>query len=149
MLESGIQALVIANAAVAALIGTQFYPVTPPEDVTGTFATYQVISDVPPYLLSGFPAGVNPMRLQIDTWSGGTSTATYGAAKAAQAAIRKLLAGTPKTLTSAGSPCFSGALPGGTLVAGILVINAMDGFEQDSRSYRCTTDFLVLYYAGT
>jgi hypothetical protein len=135
MLESGIQQLVVANAAVAALIGTRFYPVLVPEDAIYPCASYQVISDVPDYRMAD--AGIEVKRLQVDTWSGGTSSATYSAARAVQAAIRAVL------------ELYRGTLPSGTVVAGIFVANSQDEFEQDARSFRTTTDYMVHFYPST
>lgn len=150
MLESGIAQLVIAGEsaaaiAVRAIIGTRFYPVVPPEDVTYPCCTFQVISDVPDYLLGGDQA-LEVMRIQIDSWSGGSSNANYSDAKSAQLAIRLLLAGQPGTPTQAAIPCFSGPLPDGTVVAAIFVANAEDGYEQDARAYRARTDYMVHFY---
>jgi hypothetical protein len=135
MLEAGIQALVGANAAVQALIGNpvRFYPVVLPEDPTYPCASYQVISETPQDLLSG-ELSIYPIRLQVDSWSGGTLNATYAAAKAVQAAIRAVM------------ESFSGALPDGTRVAYIHVVNANDLFEQDARCYRTSTDFMIYIY---
>jgi len=135
MLVAGLQQLVVADAGVQAAIGTRFYPVLIPENVTYPCATYQVISDVPDYLLDG-TKGLATIRLQVDTWSGGPANATYAQAKAAQKAIRSVL------------ELYRGVLPDGTRVAGVFVTNAMDGFEQDSRSYRTTTDYMVTFYLG-
>ena len=133
MLEAGIQQLLAANGGVQAVIGTRIYPVLVPEDVTYPCASFQVISDVPEYLLDG-TQGIGTTRIQVDTWSGGASNATYAAAKAAQVAIRAVL------------ETFRGALPDGTQIAGIFVANALDTFEQDARAYRTTTDYMVMYY---
>jgi hypothetical protein len=139
MLEAGIQELVVADAGVQALIGTRFYPVILPENI-GTpngppfpAASFQVINDVPDYILSG----VSPLevkRLQVDTWSGGPDQASYASVRNVQAAIRAVLEG------------YKGTLPDGTAVAGIFVANARDLFEQDPRAYRTTTDYMIHFY---
>ena len=135
MLEAGIQQLVADNLAVKAIIGNpaRFYPVLLPDDPTYPCASYQVISDVSDYLLDG-TISLSSIRIQVDTWSGGSSGANYADAKNTQAAIRSLLEG------------FSGLLPDGTRVAFIRVVDARDLFEQDARSYRTSTDFMVYYY---
>ena len=130
MLESGIQQLVAANAGVQALIGQRFYPVLLPDDVTYPCASYQVISTSPQYYVDSSKA-IGQVRIQVDTWSGGTSNATYAAAKTVQAAIRSVLEG------------FKGLLPDGTFVKSILVDNALDLYEQDARCYRTSTDYLI------
>lgn len=136
MLEEGIQQLVDANSAVQAILGNdpvRFYPTILPARPAYPCATYQVISDIPEYVLGG-AAGIEIKRIQIDTWSGGTDGASYGDTKNAMAAIRAVLDG------------FSGPLPDGTRVAGIFVANGRDEFEQDARAYRCSMDILVHFY---
>jgi len=137
VIEQGIAEFVAASSAIQALIGNpaRFYPVLLPENVTYPCASYQVVSEVPNYLLSG-ESPMNQIRLQVDTWSGGASSATYAAAKAVQAAIRALLEG------------FSGPLPDGTNVAVILVSGSRDLYESDARCYRTTTDYMVQFYTG-
>ncbi len=133
MLEAGIQQLVVADAGVQAIIGTRFYPVLVPENPTYPCATYQTISNAPSYLLEGQPT-LSSMRIQVDTWSGGTKDATYLAAKQAQEAISEVL------------DLFKGTLPDGTRVAGIFVVGSRDLYEQDARVYRTTTDYQIFVY---
>lgn len=137
MIEAGIQQLVAASAAVQALVGNpaRFYPLLPPEDTVYPCASFQVISDTPESLLDG-SLTVGSMRLQVDTRSGGESNATYAAAKAVQVAIRAVLEN------------FVGALPDGTFVNRIHVINAHDEYESDARCYRTSTDFMIYFKPG-
>lgn len=135
MIEAGIVQRVLADLGVQSTIGNpaRFYPLLVPESAVYPCATYRVISDTPSYTLTG-PSPLNLVRIQVDTWDGGTQNASYAQAKAAQAAIRAAL------------ELFAGQLPDGTWVAGIFVANAMDLYEQDARSYRTSTDFVVNYY---
>lgn len=142
MIEAGIQQLVAASSAVQELIGSpaRFYPVLLPEDVTWPCASYQVISDVPEYTLQ-VPSALNQvraqlssMRLQIDSWSGGPTNASYATARAIDSAIRGVLDG------------FIGQLPDGTNAGGILIVDSRALFEQDARAYRISTDYRVWYY---
>jgi Protein of unknown function (DUF3168) len=134
MLEVGIQNLVAANAGVQALLGNpaRFYPVVLPEDPAWPCASYQLISDVPDYLLRG--VGIEVKRLQVDSWSGGPTGASYLAVKNIDAAIRAVL------------DRFTGQLPDGTNVGAIFVANSRDEFEQDARAYRVTTDYMIHFY---
>ena len=136
MVEQGIYQEIAANSGVQAVIGNpaRLYPVLVPESPTYPCATYQVISDTPSYLLSASASRLNSMRIQVDTWDGGPDDASYGDAKAAQAAIRAVL------------ELFVGTLPDGTQVAGIFVANAHDEYGQDARAYRTCTDYIVNYY---
>ena len=132
MLEVGIAQLVMGNSGVEAIIGTRFYPVLLPDNPTYPCASYQLISDIPDYLLD-CTQGMNCKRLQVDTWSGGTSAASYLDAKNAGAAIRAVL------------ELWSGVLSDGTHVNSIQVANSVDGYEQDARVYRNTADYLIFF----
>jgi hypothetical protein len=137
MLVAGIQNLVAASSAVQALIGNpaRFYPVVLPENPVYPCASYQVISDIPEYVLSGTKT-IQQVRLQVDTWSGGPANATYLAAKNVQLAIRAALEG------------FRGQLLDGTNVAWIEVKHAADLYEQNARAYRTTMDYMIHFYPG-
>jgi hypothetical protein len=134
MIEVGIAQLIAANAAVQALIGSpaRLYPVLVPEDPTYPCASYQLISEVPRYLIDGSSA-MNQIRFQIDTWSGGLQNASYLTAKAVQAAIRAVLEG------------FTGLLSDGSHVAWIEVVSARDLYEQNARCYRTSTDYMIYF----
>jgi hypothetical protein len=134
MLEAGIHQLIAADAAVKALIGNpaRFYPVLVPDNPVYPCASFQVISDTPVDLLDG-TLTIGPLRLQVDTWSGGIANASYASAKAVQAAIRAVL------------ESFTGRLPDGTFVNYIHVDNARDLFENDARCFRTSTDFMILF----
>jgi hypothetical protein len=140
MLEIGIAQLVLGSSAkalaVQAIIGTRFYPVTLPEDPLYPCASYQLISDVPDYLLKG-QQGIEVKRIQVDTWSGGATNASYLDAKNAQGALRALLEG------------YVGLLSDGTRIAGVFVHDAVDLFEQDARAYRTRTDYLIHFYPAS
>lgn len=135
MIEQGFYQLVAADAGVQAVIGNpaRFYPVVAPESPVYPCATYQVISDTPTYIFNR-ASPLSSMRIQVDTWDGGPQDASYGDAKAAQAAIRAVL------------DLFVGTLPDGTIVAGIFVANAHDEYGQDARAFRTCTDYIVNYY---
>lgn len=135
MLEVGIAQLVSAAPGVQALIGSpaRFYPVRLPDSPLFPCASYQLISAVPEYLLDGSQS-IEIRRLQIDTWSGGETKASYLDAKNVQAAIRAILEG------------YSGELPDGTRIAAIFVANATDIFEQDALAYRAMTEYMVHFY---
>ena len=132
MLEAGIAQLVMGNSGVQALINTRFYPVLLPDDPVYPCASFQLISDVPDYLLNQSRA-TEVKRLQVDTWSGGASSASYLTSKNVQTAIRAAL------------ELFSGQLSEGTWVNSIQVANEVDGYEQDARVYRTTTDYLIFF----
>ena len=124
MLDSGVQAV----------IGSRFYPVILPENPAYPCASYQDITTKPQYTLDGPTPAFEVRRLQIDTWSGGSSNASFADAKTAQAAIRAVLEG------------FAGTLPGGVIVAKIFVITARSEYEQDARCFRTTTEFMIHFY---
>jgi hypothetical protein len=146
VIELGIYQLVTAGQsaaalAIQALIGTNFFPTVLPEDPTYPCASYQLIDDRAEYLLDG-STGIEVKRLQVDAWSGGTTNASFLAAKNTAQAIRALLS--PKA-----GPPFSGRLPDGTFVNAILLLTARDEYEQDARAYRSRLEFRVFFNPST
>lgn len=135
MLENDLQQMIAADSGVKAILGNpaRLYPVRLPEDPVYPCASYQVISEIPDYVLKG-KSGLTVKRIQFDTWSGGETNALYADVKNAMAAIRAVI------------EAYAGTLPNGGIVAGIFVANSHDEFEQDARAYRCTMDVLVHYY---
>lgn len=124
----GLIARLSADAGVQPTIPGGIYPVLLPQDATFPCATYQVISTVPGYSLSG-KAGVEDVRVQIDAWS----NTTYAAAQAAQQAIRACL------------ESFTGDLSDGTHVLDIRVANVTDYYDAANLSFRVQTDYIVQF----
>lgn len=140
MVEQGFSQFVRADAGVQAVLGsspTRFYPAVAPENPTYPYGIFRVVSNTPLYDLKG-GVRLNSIRIQVDTVDGGPDGASYADAKAAQAAIVNCLQPNDNP--------YVGLFPDGTIVSGIFVSNAHDGYDQDARAYRTVTDFVLNYY---
>jgi hypothetical protein len=132
MIESGLYQLIIANAGFSAIAGNRLYPLVLPDslvqsDTTPPSATYQTISSVPDYTNDG-PVGCVKARVQFDCFA-----AAYADAKSVSDAIRQTLDG------------YTGTLPDGTAVLNCWIDNVTDSYSQDTRLYRTSTDYRVIY----
>lgn len=132
MIESGLYQLIIANTGFSAIAGNRLYPLVLPDslvqsDATQPAATYQTISSVPVYSNDG-PTGCVTARIQFDCFA-----AAYSGAKSVSDAIRQTLDG------------YTGTLPDGTPVLNCWIDNVTDSYSQDTRLYRTSTDYRVIY----
>ena len=132
MIESGLYSLITANAGFVALAADRLYPLVLPDSLTASTtlppsATYQVISSITDYTNDG-STGCTKARIQFDCLA-----SDYADAKNLTDAIRLVLDG------------YAGILPDGTPVAGTWVINVTDSYSQDTRLYRVSTDYRIVY----
>lgn len=129
MIESALRALVLADSAVSALIGTRLYPQKLPQDPTYPAATYQRI-DGPRLYDHGGATGLAEGRFQFDVWA-----TTYSSAKAVAAAVRAALSG------------YSGTT-GGVEIAFIRCLSESDRYEPqegDTGDRGVSMDFWAQY----
>lgn len=115
----------LANAPLAALIGTRIYPLQLPQTPTLPAITQQVISDVyelAQYGTSGYPTA----RVQYDCWG-----ATYLSARAVAAALRVAIDG------------YYGAM-GGTNVWAARVGNMIDLLDAETKRFRTMVDVFYM-----
>jgi len=134
MIEAGVQQRLAADAGVSAIAADRIFPVILPEtmlnpDTTVPAAlTYQVISKIPTYTLSDGVVLIIA-RVQFDCWA-----STYGAAKSLMAALDAAL------------DQYTGTLPDGTEVQNAWRENgARDDHDRDTRLYRVSADYFVMY----
>ena len=129
MIESGLAKLLATDSRYTAVCPAAPYPVLLPVlDESGLPAlTYQVISSQPDATLDG-ASNVTEYRIQYDAWG-----KTYTGVKAVQDALRQVLDG------------YSGLLSDGTVVFDVIRDTASDLYEPDSRLYRVTSDYRVLF----
>lgn len=76
-LQAGLRARLLADSAVAAIVGARIYWVDRPQETTYPAITLQTISDPRPEHLKGFD-GARATRVQVDCWAKGA--AGYGVA---------------------------------------------------------------------
>lgn len=127
MIEAGLVSLLNGTSAITNLCAGRIYPVVMPELGQPPCIVYQLVSSVSQYSNDG-PSGFVTARMQLTAWA-----ASYADAKALDAAVRAALDG------------YTGTLPDGTDVANVLIDNGLDYYEKDSRLFRVSTDYRVLY----
>jgi hypothetical protein len=129
VIESGLREVALADAGVAALIGSRLYPLKLPQSPVYPASVYQRISG-PRDHDHGGSTGKAEVRIQVTHWA-----TSYSGVKQVAEAFRAALDG------------YSGAM-GSTAVALCRLANEIDGFEHtenDSGDYSVRQDFLVQY----
>ena len=116
----------LADATVDSVMGDRVYFTDSPQPVTMPFAVLTRIDAPRVHSMTG-PSGLAAARIQVDCYAKTASTA-----RAAAAAIRVSLDG------------FRG-LQSGINVQGVLLLDEMDGYSEDSESRRVTQDYRVWY----
>ena len=127
-MEIGLVALITADPGVQACpTQARLAPLVFPENGPKPASTYQRISTRGTESLDG-PVDVTTARLQFDHWG-----ARWMDVRAAGDAYDALLDG------------FSGTLPDGTVVFSIVLDSSKDLYEQESRLYRVSSDYLITF----
>lgn len=131
MIEEALRAVLLADAGVAALVGTRVYPLVLPQAGTLPAITYQVVAGDADYVMEG-ASGLAFKRVQVDCWAD-----TYSAAAGLRAAVTAALGG---FAGSAGSPAVR--------IQGAFKTMEADGYEDaleraGPRLWRKTIDFNV------
>jgi len=129
MMITGLVAYLLANTAVANIVGTSIQPVpAPPNLADYPVVTYQNVSHTEEYANDG-PVCVAEERVVLDCHA-----VRYLDARTLALAVATALSG------------FSGLLPDGTKVYLIEIVNVMDGFNGASQTlYRTSVHAMVQY----
>ena len=132
MIEKSLRAALLANSAVAALVGTRIYPMILPQGSAwpGPSLTFQRISTTSPVALAG-AVGPERMRVQLDCWD-----KTWGGVRALALAVKAALHG------------FAGSASGSEDLYGVFLDSERDFFEADvgpssEGLYRVSADYFV------
>lgn len=67
-IRTGLRTFLLADAAVAALVGTRIYPIKLPQGITAASIVYQEISGIGDHHMQG-PSGLSRVRMQIGAWA--------------------------------------------------------------------------------
>lgn len=109
-LEEALQAYVVADESISAVIASRMYPVFAPESAASPYLVYRVLSTQREYTMSG-PTGTAQPTIKITCWAD-----TYPAAKALARLVRSRLDGYRGTM-------------GGISVRRIFLNDESDAFE--------------------
>ena len=122
---SALRTYIIADSAVAALIGTRFYPNTAPQNPTKPYCTYQPISEFRRPTMR-HDDNLPSARVQIDCWS-----TSVDQARAVADAIRALFHYyEPESISG---------------VQGVFADNGFEGYEPETLLHRVSRDYIVHY----
>jgi hypothetical protein len=103
LLEQGIVAHLLANVALAALVGTRIHPVALIQEETLAAIEYQTVSNAPEYVMGG-EAGLARARMSFTCWGDARTDmggGGYQSCKAVDEALRLALSGYRGTVTTA------------------------------------------------
>jgi hypothetical protein len=127
-LRPALREYLLADAAIAALIGDRIYPNAMPQGVRATSIVYNRISDVGYHVYAG-PLGFARPRYQLDAWA-----QTPDEAAALAGAIKERLDGFAGVM---GTPPVT--------VQGALFAGLRDDYDADAELYRTSQDYLILF----
>lgn len=132
-----VRAYVLADAAIAAVIGTRFYPVKAPQAGTYPLVTMQKIAE-PRYPHLRGSGGMASAHVQIDAWVKETGAA-FSSAQHLGELIRRRIDGFSGVLTD------SSESPAASFYISILYEDSRDLFEADVNGgyYRTSTDYVI------
>lgn len=133
--RAALRAVLLADAAVAAIVGARVYPAILPQGVTQPSVVQSLISEETDYHMQG-PSGLASMRVQVDAWALDQDDAVE-------------LAGAVKDVLSGfrGEVSFGSASPQSEAeVKGIFAVAARDDFDATAKMHRRSRDYEVWYY---
>lgn len=128
----GLRAFLLADAAIAAVVGARVFPIKMPQGEKGTSIVYLRVSNVGDHIMSG-PTRIARPRFQIDCWAG-----TPGAASDLANLVKERLDG------------YQGPMPYGSAspqlsveVLGIFFQSERDGYDSDNELYSASRDYMI------
>lgn len=122
-----LRTFLLADTAIAALVGTRMYPVQLPQGTSQASIRYQHISGQRPIASPSGPLKLSGPRVQIDAWA-----PTYAEAESLAELIKTRLNG------------YRGAM-GATTVQGAFFSDERDGWEPESKLYFLSRDYFVWF----
>lgn len=127
-LRPALRAFLLADGAIAAVVGTRVYPLRMPQGETQASIVYTRVSGEGDYTMQG-PTGYARPRIQIDAWA-----SSANAAVALSNLIRDRLDG------------FRGVMGSGAdaiTVRGVFVADEREGFDEAANLHRSGRDYFI------
>lgn len=131
MLTTGVVQFLLEQSPITAIVGNAIQPIPAPANMTGPVVTYQMVSDVPDYTLTG-TAGLSHSRIVFDCLAP-YNPGGYLVARNLALAVKSAISG------------YEGPLPDGTQVYIAEVVNVTDNFDNDSLLSRSSVHVLFTY----
>jgi hypothetical protein len=130
----GLRALLLANANIAAIVGTRVYPVILPQGIKLDSIVYTRILESEPYHYVG-PSGLIIARFQIDAWSESADRATV-----LGNLIKEHIGG------FSGQVSYGSASPADyVIVEGVFLVSGGDDYDSESFMHRRRADYNIVY----
>lgn len=132
--RAALRQYLLADAPIAAIVGTRVYPSRMPQGEVRTSIVYTRVSEVGDHHLSG-PSGLTRTRVQIDSWA-----QTIDAAVALADAVKECLDG------FRGSVQWDENSPGNAVtVQGVFFDGSRDLYDDASKLNRVSQDYIIAY----
>ncbi len=129
--ETALRVALLADPAIAALVGTRVYPMELPQNPTLPAIVYQRISTPGETPMLKHAQVAPRIRIQLSLWAG-----TFGAVRQLAAAVDAKLDG------------YSGPNGDGTSLRLVWLANMSDDYEPETKLYRVIADYRVIHTEG-
>jgi hypothetical protein len=139
VIETAIRERLLANPAVAALVGTRVYTGTMPQLPTLPLITLKKVDKLSGLTLSD-AVGPNTLRLQVDCWAkDGNGTAGADNVRALADAVN----GSDDQASNGPLHGYGGTVAGQTIKLLRLLVERSTEYESDTKLYRVSADYAV------
>lgn len=133
-IRSALRTFLLADAAIAAIVGQRVHPIRMPQGQKGTSIVYLRISGVGDHVMSG-PTRIARPRFQIDCWA-----EAPGAADSLANLVKERLDGYQGAWTYG-----SDSPPTSIDILGVFFENEREGYDSDNEMYSVSRDYYVWY----
>ena len=137
MIETAFRTILLADAAVAALVGTRVYTGIPPQRSTLPYVTLTKVDKLSDVILDG-TVGPNNVRMQVDCWAQGDST-TAGADNVR--ALADAVNGNDDQSDRGALHGYAGLASGLAIKLLNLIVERATEYEPDTKLYRVSADY--------
>jgi len=129
-IRPALRAFLLADAGIAAIVGTRVYPIKIPQGVKVASIVYFRVSGPGDYSMDG-PSGLARHRLQLDSWA-----PTADAATALANLVKDRIDGYSGVMGSGGAA---------VNVQGVFQTDLREDYDDDVELHRCGRDFMFAY----
>lgn len=129
-IRPALRAFLLADASIAAVVGTRIYPIKIPQGVAAASLVYTKVSARPDHHMSG-ASGLARPRLQLDAWAPTADAALWLADL-----VRERLDGYSGTMGSGGAA---------VTVQGVFFADEREDFDDAANLFRMSRDYFINY----
>lgn len=127
-IRPALRAFLLADAGIAAVVGTRVYPIKIPQGVNAASIVYTRVSGRGDYHMAG-PSGLAMPRFQIDAWAptGDAATALAALIKARIDGFRGVMGSGPAAVT----------------VQGVFLLDEREDYDDTVKLHRMSRDYAI------